>query len=105
MGNLNFLIYPNFMCTLPTPHNSAKLGEISETVLMPGDPLRAKFIAETFLKDIKLFLEGFIIGIGKIIPGVSGAMFAMMFGVYEKALNIISNLKNELKKNFKLTFI
>ena len=55
MGNLNFLIYPNFMCTLPTPHNSAKLGEISETVLMPGDPLRAKFIAEKFLTDVKCF--------------------------------------------------
>lgn len=57
------------------------------------------------MKDIKLFLEGFIVGIGKIIPGVSGAMFAMMFGVYEKALNIISNLKTELKKNFKFMFI
>lgn len=57
------------------------------------------------MKDIKLFIEGFIIGIGKIIPGVSGAMFAMMFGVYEKALNIISNLKHELKKNFKFMFI
>jgi len=35
----------------PTPHNSAKPGEIAKTVLMPGDPLRAKFIAETFLTD------------------------------------------------------
>ena len=54
-GNLNVLSYPSFMCTLPTPHNSAKLGEISETVLMPGDPLRAKFIAEKFLTDVKCF--------------------------------------------------
>ena len=37
-----------------TPHNNAKIGEIAKNVLMPGDPLRAKFIAETFLKDIKL---------------------------------------------------
>ncbi len=57
------------------------------------------------MKDIKLFIEGFIIGIGKIIPGVSGAMFAMMFGVYEKALHIISNLKTELKKNLKFMLI
>lgn len=57
------------------------------------------------MKDIKLFIEGFIIGIGKIIPGVSGAMFAMMFGVYEKALNIISNLKKELFKNLKFMII
>lgn len=35
----------------PTPHISAKTGEIAKTVLMPGDPLRSKFIAETFLTD------------------------------------------------------
>lgn len=52
------------------------------------------------MKYIKLAIQGFIIGIGKIIPGVSGAMFAMMFGVYEKALKIISNLRKELKGNF-----
>lgn len=57
------------------------------------------------MKDIKLFIEGFIIGIGKIIPGVSGAMFAMMFGVYEKALDIISNLRKKLFKNFKFMMI
>lgn len=34
-----------------TPHNSAKKGDIAKTVLMPGDPLRAKFIAETYLKN------------------------------------------------------
>lgn len=36
-----------------TPHINAKKGEIAKTVLMPGDPLRAKFIAETFLEDVK----------------------------------------------------
>lgn len=36
---------------MPTPHNAAKTGEIAKTVLMPGDPLRAKFIAETFLQN------------------------------------------------------
>ena len=36
---------------MATPHNSAKPGEIAKTVLMPGDPLRAKFIAETFLEN------------------------------------------------------
>ena len=39
------------MSNIPTPHISAKLGEIAKTVLMPGDPLRSKFIAENFLKD------------------------------------------------------
>lgn len=39
---------------MPTPHNEAKLGEIAKTVIMPGDPLRAKYIAENFLEDYKL---------------------------------------------------
>ena len=37
--------------SIPTPHINAKKGEIAKTVLMPGDPLRAKFIAENFLTD------------------------------------------------------
>lgn len=39
------------MLTTPTPHISAKPGDFGKTVLMPGDPLRSKFIAETFLTD------------------------------------------------------
>ncbi len=35
----------------PTPHNNAKPGDIAKTVLMPGDPLRAKLLAETYLQD------------------------------------------------------
>ena len=42
---------------MSTPHNSANKGDIAKTVLMPGDPLRAKFIAETFLTDVKQFNE------------------------------------------------
>ena len=42
------------MFPTPTPHISAKPGDFGKTVLMPGDPLRAKFIAETFLTDPKL---------------------------------------------------
>jgi purine-nucleoside phosphorylase len=38
---------------MSTPHISANLGDFAETVLMPGDPLRAKFIAENFLDDAK----------------------------------------------------
>jgi purine-nucleoside phosphorylase len=37
-----------------TPHNSAKPGDFAKTVLMPGDPLRSKYIAEKFLKDAVL---------------------------------------------------
>jgi len=40
-----------------TPHNSAKPGDYAEAVLLPGDPLRAKWVAETFLKDARLVNE------------------------------------------------
>lgn len=40
---------------MSTPHNTAKLGDIAKTVLMPGDPLRAKYIAETFLEHPRQF--------------------------------------------------
>lgn len=39
------------MLATPTPHINAKPGDFGKTVLMPGDPLRAKFIAETFLEN------------------------------------------------------
>lgn len=39
---------------MATPHINAKEGDFAKTVLMPGDPLRAKFIAETFLKNAEL---------------------------------------------------
>jgi len=39
---------------VPTPHNSAKSGEIAKTVLMPGDPMRAKYVAENFLEEYVL---------------------------------------------------
>ncbi len=39
------------MLTTPTPHISAKPGDFGKTVLMPGDPLRSKFIAENFLEN------------------------------------------------------
>ncbi len=42
---------------MSTPHNSAKNGDIAKTVLMPGDPLRAKYIAENFLDDARLVNE------------------------------------------------
>ena len=39
---------------MSTPHNEANIGDIAKTVIMPGDPLRAKYIAENFLEDAKL---------------------------------------------------
>ena len=43
------------MSILPTAHISAKENDIAKTVLMPGDPLRAKYIAENFLDNVKCF--------------------------------------------------
>lgn len=40
--------------SVPTPHIAAKAGDFAKTVLMPGDPLRAKFIAETYLENAVL---------------------------------------------------
>jgi len=39
---------------IPTPHINAKAGDFAKTVLMPGDPLRAKLIADNFLTDARL---------------------------------------------------
>ena len=36
---------------MATPHNQGEKGQIAKTVIMPGDPLRAKFIAETYLEN------------------------------------------------------
>ena len=40
---------------MSTAHNNANMGDIAETVLLPGDPLRAKYIADTFLEDVVQF--------------------------------------------------
>jgi len=42
------------MANYPTPHIHAKPGDFGKTVLMPGDPLRSKFIAENFLENAVL---------------------------------------------------
>lgn len=42
---------------MTTPHNAANPGDIAKVVLMPGDPLRAKFVAEHYLEDVTCFNE------------------------------------------------
>lgn len=53
---------------------------------------------------MKNFLKGFVIGIGKIIPGVSGAMLAISMGVYDKSLHYISNFNKCKKESIKYLF-
>lgn len=43
------------MPNVPTPHNAAVEGQIAKLVLMPGDPLRAQYIAENYLEDVERF--------------------------------------------------
>ena len=43
------------MSNIPTPHIDAKEGEIAQTILLPGDPLRARFIADNFLDNVRQF--------------------------------------------------
>lgn len=51
-----------------------------------------------------LFLKGLIIGLGKIIPGVSGALLAINFNVYDKAISALVNFFDNWKKNLKFLF-
>ena len=43
-----------------TPHNEAQTGDIAKTVLMPGDPLRAKYIADNYLTDVSALIRSAI---------------------------------------------
>jgi purine-nucleoside phosphorylase len=78
--------------SVPTPHNSAKQGDIAKTVLMPGDPLRAKYIAENFLEDAKLYndVRGMFGYTGKykgVRISVQGSgMGVPSMGIYSKEL-------------------
>ena len=52
-----------------------------------------------------LFIKSFIIGIGKIIPGVSGAILAINFGLYEKIITALTCFFDDWKNNLKFLFI
>lgn len=52
-----------------------------------------------------LFLKGFIIGIGKIIPGVSGAILAINFNIYEKAIDSVTNFFKDWNANLKFILL
>ena len=52
-----------------------------------------------------LFIKGIIVGIGKIMPGVSGAMLAINLNVYEKLINAITSFFDDVRDNFKFLLI
>ena len=54
--------------------------------------------------NIKNFLKGIIIGVAKIIPGLSGAVLMISFNLYDKAICAITNFFDDVKGNFLFLF-
>lgn len=54
---------------------------------------------------MNLFLKGFIIGIAKIIPGVSGAMLAVSFSIYDRLIEAVTNFFDNKNENFKFLLV
>ena len=88
---------------MSTPHNEANLGDIAKTVIMPGDPLRAKYIAENFMTDIKLVNS--VRGIyaytgkykGKEITVMASGMGMPSMGIYSYELYKFYNVENIIR--------
>ena len=91
---------------IPTPHMEAKVGDIADTVLLPGDPLRAKFIAENFL-DHPVQFNGVrnILGYtgtyhGKPVSVMGTGMGCPSIGIYSYELIHGYGCKNLLRIGF-----
>ncbi len=88
---------------VPTPHISAKSGEIAKTVLMPGDPLRSQFIAETFLENPMLVnnvrgVQGYT-GTWKSVPVtvMASGMGIPSIGIYSWELYNFYDVENIIR--------
>lgn len=91
------------MSNIPTPHISANIDDFAKTVLMPGDPLRAKFIAENFLEDPVLVngvrgINGYT-GMynGKIVSVMASGMGMPSMGIYSYELFNFYNVENIIR--------
>ena len=88
---------------IPTPHITAKEGDFAETVLMPGDPLRAKFIAENYLEDAVLVNN--VRGVngytgyykGKRVSVMASGMGQPSIGIYSYELFNYYGVKNIIR--------
>ena len=91
------------MSNIPTPHIEAKAGDFAKTVLMPGDPLRAKFIAETFLTDAKLInnvrgVQGYTGTYkGKRVSVMASGMGMPSIGIYSYELFNFYDVENIIR--------
>ena len=88
---------------MATPHNQAGTNEITESILLPGDPLRAQFIAEHFLEDVKQFnsvrnMLGFTGTYGgKRISVMGTGMGCPSIGIYTYELIHFYGVKNLIR--------
>ena len=89
--------------TAPTPHIEAKVGDIAETILLPGDPLRAKFVADTYMENVKQFnnVRG-MLGFtgtyqGKPVSVMGTGMGCPSIGIYSYELIHIYGCKNLIR--------
>lgn len=95
----------------PTPHISAKKGDFAPTVLMPGDPLRAKMIAETFLHDYKLInsVRGMFAYTGyynnKPVSVMGSGMGNASIGIYSYELFNFYDVENIIRVGSAGTFL
>lgn len=91
------------MANIPTPHISAGAGDFAPTVLMPGDPLRAKFIAENFLDNPKLVnnvrgIQGYTgTWNGKKVSVMASGMGCPSIGIYSYELFNFYNVENIIR--------
>lgn len=88
---------------IPTPHINAKAGDFAPTVLMPGDPLRAKFVAENFLTDARLVnnvrgVQGYT-GLynGKPVSVMASGMGMPSIGIYSYELFNFYDVQNIIR--------
>lgn len=91
------------MANYPTPHIGAVPGDFARTVLMPGDPLRAKFIAETYLTDAELMnnvrgVQGYT-GLydGTRVSVMASGMGMPSIGIYSYELYTVYGVENILR--------
>ena len=88
---------------MATPHISAEKGDFAKTVLMPGDPLRAKFIAETFLTDaVEVNHTRGILGYtglykGKRVSVMASGMGCPSIGIYSHELFNFYDVENIIR--------
>ncbi|MCI8319134.1 MAG: purine-nucleoside phosphorylase [Lachnospiraceae bacterium] len=91
------------MSHIPTPHIEAKAGDFAKTVLMPGDPLRSKHIAETFLEDAVLVnnvrgVNGYTgMWKGKRVSVMASGMGMPAIGIYSYELFHFYDVENIIR--------